>query len=394
MKKAAVLTLFGLLLAACAASAATPTATLPPPQVSLISPTPSLTPPPTATLTPTPQALNPLTGLPVSDPAVLNRRPLAIKVAHFPRKVREYQVGLASADQVWEHYAEGGVTRFTAIYLSQGPLKVGNVRSARLVDAALSAAYEAMLVTSGSSEGTLNRLRENPALYRRVIAEATGYSLCPLLCREEAATLTTDKLFTSPEAVWRLAEQMGLGGAPPLAGFAFDALTPANGVPALTIHLDFQRDNTVAEWRYDQASGRYARWIDTDAMPALAPHVDQLNGQAITAANIVVLYAAHVPSNIHEEEDGKRYFSYDIVLTGTGSAKLFRDGQAFDVLWFRPDAGAGLPRFVDPAGAPVPFRPGNTWFEILSTGSPTEFSADVFRARFLAPDPFPATPAP
>jgi hypothetical protein len=47
----------------------------------------------------------------------MDRRPLAIKVAHFPRRVREHQVGLSYADNVWEHYAEGGVIRFTAIFL-------------------------------------------------------------------------------------------------------------------------------------------------------------------------------------------------------------------------------------------------------------------------------------
>jgi hypothetical protein len=335
--------------------------------------------------------LNPLTGLVVSDPATLERRPLAIKVAHFPRRVREHQLGLSFADNVWEHYAEGGVTRFTALFLSQAPEKVGNVRSARLIDAILGDAYQAMLVASGSSTGTMNRLRENDDLYRRVIAEATGYADCPLLCREEPASETTDKLFTSPAALWDLAAELGLNGRQDLSGFAFDAEPPSGGVPVTTVHIDFQLNNTVAEYRYDADAHTYARWIDTPSLPELAPHVDALNGQPLTTPNIVVLYVTHIPSNVRETER-TRYFSYDILMTGSGPALLFRDGQMYAAMWVRGDEG--LPRMVDASGEVVPFRPGVIWFDVLSTDSPTRVEAEQFYARFRAPNPFPDTPTP
>jgi hypothetical protein len=325
----------------------------------------------------------------------MDRRPLAIKVAHFPRRVREHQVGLSYADNVWEHYAEGGVIRFTAIFLGQSPEKVGNVRSARLIDAILGDAYEAMLVASGSSTGTMNRLRENPDLFQRVIAEARGYSECPLLCREESADVTTDKLYTSPAALWELATQLGLNGRQNLEGFAFDPQPPAGGVGTTTIHIDFQINNTVAEYRYDPATQTYARWIDTANLPELAPHVDALNGQPLTTSNVVVLYVRHASTNIREVENGQRYFSYEIFLTGSGPARFFRDGQMYDVTWTR--AEKGLPRIVDAAGNVVPFHPGTIWFDVLSTDSPTKFDAEhgLFYVRFKAPNPFPgATPTP
>jgi len=398
---------FLLTLAACApAITASPTLTPIPPTNTPIptataSPTPTptatLTPSPTATptITPTPPVINPLTGLAVADPAVLERRPVAIKVAHFPRRVREHQLGLSLADNVWEHYAEGGVTRFTAIFLSQSPEKVGNVRSARLIDAYLGEAYQAMLVASGSSQGTLDRLSQTD-FYERVIAEATGYSDCPLLCREEAADLTTDKLYTSPVAIWQLATELKLNGRQDLSGFVFNPALPSGGVSATTIHLDFQLGNTVAEWRYDPATQAYARWVDTASLPSLDPHLDVATGQPITAANVVVLYVLHFATNVREDEHGQ-HFGYDVLLTGSGPAKLFRDGLMYDLTWMRGDASAGLPRFVDAAGQVVPFRPGNTWFDVLSSDSPTTFDASqgVFSARFKAPKPLPtATPTP
>lgn len=397
------------LLAACSAPPTPPPAATPVviptvgvTVVRLDTPTPAptatrtATPLPTDTPTPaptaTPAALNPLTGLAVADASVLHRRPLAIKVAHFPRSVREHQVGLSWADNVWEHYAEGGVIRFTGIFLSQSPEKVGNVRSARLIDAHLGEAYRAMLVASGSSTGTMNRLREHEELFKRVIAEATGYGGCPVLCREESASVTTNKLFTSPAALWQLADELKLNGPQDLSGFAFDAMPPAGGTPITTVQIDFQLNNTLSQYRYDPATGLYARWVDTNALPELAPHVDTLTGEQLTTANIVVVYVTHVTSNIREAEGGARYFSYDVLLTGAGQARLFRDGQMVELTWEREDDYAGLPRFRDAAGNLAPFKPGVIWFDVVTPNSPTRVEGETFFVRFKGPDPFPPTP--
>ncbi len=361
------------------------------------APASSATPPANATsaptLTPTPPAVNPLTGLPVTDPTVLDRRPLAIKVAHFPRSVRAHQVGLSLADNVWEHYAEGGTIRFTGVFLSQTPERVGNVRSARLLDAYLGQAYQAMLVASGSSTGTMQRLRETD-FYERVISEYTGYGGCPMLCREESAAVSSSKLFTSPPAVWALADSLGLGGRQDLAGFVFQAEPPPGGVPAHTIHIDWLRNFTITEWRYDAATGAYSRWIDTDATSAaganLAPHVDTANNQALTATDVVALVVPHTASNIHEEEGGKVYYSYDIPLYGSGPARLFRDGRMYEVTWTRDRAQGGLPRLVDAAGQAVPYRPGVIWFDVLSDRTELSIEEGVFTAWVRVPNPGPA----
>lgn len=400
----------GLLVAACATAAPPEAAASSPPPTSTLTaspaptptdtggvtpplPTPSPTAPPTATPrpspSPTPAVINPLTGLALPDPAAIDRRPLAIKIAHFPRSVRP-QFGLSLADNVWEHYTEGGVTRFTAIFLSQNVGKVGNVRSARLIDALLGEAYQAMLVASGSSPGTLKRLAETD-FYDRVIAEATGYDRCPPLCREASAEVTTDKLYTDTQALWQLADELGLNGRQTLEGFVFSAEPPGDAVSAETIRIDFQADNTVVEWRFDPQTQSYARWVDTADLPELAPHTDAVNGQQIAAANVVVIYASHTPSNVREDEHGLHY-AYETELTGQGPARLFRNGLAYEVMWTR--AAGELPRFADVAGLPVPFLPGNIWFEVIAQDSPTTFADGRFAARFKAPAPPPVAPEP
>jgi hypothetical protein len=326
--------------------------------------------------------VNPLTGLTVANPAALARRPLAVKVSEFPRRVRP-QAGLSSADLVWEHFAEAGVTRLTAIYLANDSPKVGSIRSARLIDIVLAQSYKAMLVTSGSSEGTLKRLSLSD-FYDRVIAEATGYNECPPLCREEGADLTTDKLFANTQDLWDVTQNLGINTAQDLHGMAFFDKAPAGGAPATTLHLNFHLDDNVTEWRYDTASGRYARWVDTATTGELAPHTDLNTGEQLTAANVVVVYANHVPTDIVEDFENGGHCGYEIQLWGSGPAKLFRDGQAYDLTWVRFNI-ADVIGFVGPDNKIFPFKPGNAWFEILNLNSPTEFKNGLFEARFKGP---------
>src|SRR5258708_34156769 len=62
-----------------------------------------------------PANTNPLTGLAVDDPAVLQRRPLAVKISNAPPLVRP-QAGIGDADLVFEHLTEGRLTAFTAAF--------------------------------------------------------------------------------------------------------------------------------------------------------------------------------------------------------------------------------------------------------------------------------------
>lgn len=328
-----------------------------------------------------PPDVNPLTGLRVADPTVLDRRPIAVKVSQFPRRVRP-QSGLSLADLVFEHYAEAGVTRMTGLFLGNNAPKVGSIRSARLIDIVLAESYDALLVTSGSSQGVLNALARTP-FYDRVIAEATGYDECPPLCRE-GTEASTNNLFTSTSDLWATADQLGLNGRQPLDGMAFFEEPPAGGAPAATVHVDFQLDYNVVEWRYDAATGRYARWVDSDVVGTLVEHLDAVNGQQLMADNIVVIYANHVTTDIPEDFGNGGHCGYEIQVWGSGPAKLFRNGQAYDVTWVRFNQ-ADVIGLIGAANQVIALKPGQTWFELIDFDSPTTFENGVFQTRFKGP---------
>ena len=103
-----------------------------------------------ATLPPRQPGVSIFTGLRPADPAVLNRRPLAIKVDNEPEVVP--QTGLSKADVVIESSKERCMTRYTAIYQSQDAPRIGSIRSARLVDKELPVIFDAILSFSGAVE--------------------------------------------------------------------------------------------------------------------------------------------------------------------------------------------------------------------------------------------------
>ena len=73
--------------------------------------------------------MDPLNGTFV-DPKSLRHRIAAVMIDNYPFDARP-QSGLHDAEIVYEVEAEGGITRYLALYISPPPAKIGPVRSSR-----------------------------------------------------------------------------------------------------------------------------------------------------------------------------------------------------------------------------------------------------------------------
>lgn len=295
-----------------------------------------------------PPGVNPLTGLP-ADLAALDLPPLLVKISNAPPLVRP-QAGLASADIVYEHYVEGGLTRFSAIFYGQAPTRVGSIRSARLIDYELAPMYRAWLVFSGASTGVEERL--NASDFRQRLFKGVLFGL-PYFWRDESIEVPHN-LFTNLSALRTLTPL----GRPALRGLTFNSTAPPDSADSATM-LDIRYRATRARWDYDSASGLYRRSADG------LGHFDANTMQQVTAANVVVLYAEHQLSDIVESQfqDSVSY-GYEIRLWFEGDAVLFRDGQRYPARWVRPtrEDMIGL-RTLD--GSPLDLKPGNTWIQVV-----------------------------
>ena len=385
LKPKSLFTLFVVLMwliSGCsgATPAATPTATrTPEPSATPIPPTPTVTEtpvPPTPTVTPEvvevtpyPPDVNPLTGLKVEDETMLDHAPLAIKVSNSPA-VRP-QSGLATADIVFEHYAEGGITRFTAIFYGDYPERVGSVRSGRLIDLEIPAMYHGLFAFSGMSGGVKERFRESDLFPNQVATPDFGVGQ-PYFYRVSREGLAFEHtLFADPMALRDLAQERGVDERPDFPSLmAFSETVPEGAVVDDVSYAEVNYLPTVctAQWTYDAETGRWAR------QSAGAVHTDYLTGEQLTAANVVLIFAHHVETEIWEEMIGdqsnwKR--SIQIQAWGSGSALVLRDGKMLQAYWKRENRDEML-TFWDGNGHPLPLKPGNSWFQMIPLDVPAE----------------------
>jgi hypothetical protein len=322
-----------------------------------------------------PPNVNPLTGLVVTDPAVLDRRPIVAKISNAPALVRP-QSGIGQADLVFEHYTEAGLTRFSAIFYSQAPTRVGSIRSARLIDYELVPMVQGLLAFSGASIGVEKVIYGWADVATRIPgSDQTGplvplppsefadraykgvlYGL-PYYFRDETIPVPHNMFFNAA-ALWELAAEDGYGQRPALEGMAFhpDAPGRAAGTGA---YVDLRYLTTRVEWHYNPDDGLYYRTQDGQR------HFDVNTNQQISAANIVILYAHHQETDIIESQfENNIAWSIQITLTGEGDAVLLRDGQRYEGRWVR-NAQVDVIGLRTTDGQLLYLKPGVTFFQVV-----------------------------
>lgn len=303
-----------------------------------------------------PENVNPLTGETVADPSVLNRRPIAVKISNYPPVVRP-QSGLNNADLIFEHYAEGGVTRFTAVFYSQDANPVGSIRSGRLIDLEIPRMYDAAFAYSGASGPVRLMLRDSP-FFDRIISPDFGHGGFYRVPDPNKAVEHT--LFTDTPRLRAILDERGQNTPPQFqTNMSFHPDVPQGGTPASSIEVRYIGTN--AYWQYDPVSERYRRSTEGIA------HVDANTGQQLSFRNVIVLAAHHEDTTILEDMVAGGHYSIQIQVWGEGPVSIFRNGQRFDGRWRREDPGDML-TFYDLEGNILPLAPGNSFFQLVPLG--------------------------
>lgn len=323
-----------------------------------------------------PPGINPLTGLPVADPFTLDRRPIIVKISNYPPFVRP-QPGLMAADVVWEHLLAGGVTRFSAVFLSNDVDVAGPIRSLRLVDFELVRIYRALSVFSGMAQGTLDVLRTDALMSSRVVG---GVDPCPALCRQERPGVALEHtLFGNTAALRELAAERGRDVEPEAVyGMAFSEAPAREGTPLDALRIYWAE--TTVEWAYDAETGLWLRSQDGE------PHFTE-EGTRVSAANVVVVEEEHtVQANVAPNYWGPGDFAFSVNFIGDGRMYFLRDGQYFTGEWRRETRQDPL-TFFDENGDLLTFKPGNSFFGLVPRW------VDGYQLEFAVPNPPIATVA-
>jgi hypothetical protein len=371
-----------------AAPTATPVPASPTPEPPTQTPEPTETKLPTATATVIPDdvgpanfpdEVNPLTGLPVSDPTLLDRRPISIKIQSYPRGQRP-DWGISLADIVFDYYQNNGLTRFNAIFYGNNAEKVGPIRSGRLLDATLTRTYQTIFAFGGADRRIMNRLM-NSEFSDRLILEGSS---TPLF-REEPNTF--NYLLANTEELSEYISAQGVvdNDRPSLNGMTFQFQPPDNGQQGNQLFIRYSI-SAYSRWDYDPAAGRYLLFKDTQEAStsqaeAYAAFTDRLNNEQVAADNVVVLL---VPHEYFFRSGNSEII--EIKLAGSGTAYAFRDGQAHPVRW-NLQQGSVL-NLTNPDGSAYPYKQGVTWYQVIgqsSTVDDTKKDSGIWRFTFNIP---------
>jgi hypothetical protein len=329
--------------------------------------TPAATEPPTTTTVPEttttveatttttlPPPVEPLTGLPLTDPALLAKVALVVKVSND--KGARPQTGLNDADIVFECWG-AGPTRFATIWHSRDDDFVGPIRSCREQDVNLVGEFNhAVFACSGGNPGNIALLASSDLL---LVTEGRGpgWELDPKRKRPHKTHANTALLRSNAGA-----DRTG-----PAQQYHYRAVGEAAAAGDPMTGFDLQIQQVFVQWRFDPATGKYMRLQDG------RPHT-MADGSQVTTDNTVILWLQYEPSHT----DGR---SPDGKTTGSGDATVFTGGKMVTGTWTRADRVDPF-TLTDASGAPILLTPGRTFFE-MANGGKGSFAgavADAFTA--------------
>ena len=289
--------------------------------------------------------LCPLTGEEAPSDDVAERPTIAVKVENSPES--RPQAGLNEADIVYEVEAEGGITRYMALFQCQDAERIGPVRSARPVDVPLVVQFNQPLFGYAGGSGPVKaRIAASDVVDLNYIDAANAYT-------EDPARVAPHQFFTSTRALYGAA---GNKGGTPEALFEYEEDLDRQGTErAKTVHLNF---SPVADvfWTYKRQDNTYVRAHGTE------PHTVE-DGDQVATTNVVVMMVRPLPTNFVDPA-GNPVPNYDVI--GSGEAFVFRNGRAISGEWQRDSKGA-VTAFVDEDGEEIPLAPGRTWVTLFPT---------------------------
>ena len=286
----------------------------------------------------------PLTGLPITDQVAATRVALVAKIDNHPAS--RPQTGLNKADIVFEENVEA-LTRFAAVFHSQGSDPVGPLRSGRTQDIDILASLNKPLFAwSGGNYLVTKAINASDMVNVGYSASRGkgGYY-------REKTMKAPHNLYAKTSNLWTLAPA---GSSAPKAQFLYR--TDSDAKPSTSTAIDgakISMYNVRVYWKWDAASGNFLRSSDNDKR-VLEPHMAD-DGQ-VNAKNVVTLYVTYVRSKADRK-------SPNALTTGKGTGFVMTDGGIIPVTWLRGNRNVPF-TLLDANNQYVRLTPGRTWVEL------------------------------
>jgi hypothetical protein len=206
---------------------------------------------------------------------------------------------------------------------------------------------------------------------------------CPPLCRDESIP-SYNNLFGNTANVSQYITNAGLDNSRhDLSGNFFSSVGGFDFEPGTDVYVNYSYAN-YAHWIYHEPSGRYVRYqgsVDNyDGNSAqYTIHMDAFTGQSLAVENVIILM---VPHYFFLKSSDTEIF--DIDLTGSGDAYVFRDNNAYHARWHRYKERRPL-AIIDLDGKPLPLKPGVTFFQVMNSTSEVSHNGPTWTFDFARP---------
>ncbi len=286
-----------------------------------------------------------LTGLQVNPD--VNSRPVTGIMIENSIDARP-QSGLSQAGVIFEAIAEGGVTRFLALFQDNQPDDVGPIRSARPYYVSWALGFDAGYAHVGGSPDGLADIRAWQAKDLDQFANGGSYHRID-------SRYAPHNVYTSLAALTQLQTAKGYTSST-FTSFPRKAETPSTAPTAKTIDLGLSGPIYNAHYDYIAASNSYNRSEGGEA------HIDANGSQQISPKVVVALV---VPLAQGALDDSGAYYS-DYTVVGSGTAYVFQDGLVTIGTWTKASNAAQIV-FADNAGKALPLNPGQTWITAVTS---------------------------
>lgn len=283
------------------------------------------------------------------DAATNDRSVYAVQIENSPEA--RPQSGLVNADIVSEAIAEGGITRFNAIYHDSVPSSLGPVRSLRPYFIDWFMPYDAAIVHAGGSGEALADIK---ALSLKDIDHGNSGSIF----KRSPKRYSPHNLYTTGAQVSELMTQRGYTSNVK-ASLERKKPEPIPTPSAKNIALNISRPLYAVNFTYDPASNSYLRAQGGGA------HVDADTGQQI-APNVVV-----VPVMGRRLHPNRVNTHYDTV--GGGQVFVFQDGTVTEGSWTKTSRDSQW-ELKNASGEIIKLNPGQTWFTMIESADRVSYT--------------------
>lgn len=287
------------------------------------------------------------TGIPVSAEAA--ESPAYMVIVENLRSARP-QSGISKADIVFETLAEGGITRYIALFQSQKADSIGPVRSTRPYIQEIAASFDLPFAHCGGSMQALSEVKKHSLMSINEMGRSSYFY-------RSKNRRAPHNLYTSSGKMEKALRNTGYS-------YDEDFAMGFDDEPAEYEGLENAYEINVVPSKYTNSSfkyedGAYERYQEGKK------DIDVATSSHIGVQNVVVQLTGIV--NLNDKEG-----HVNVKLDGTGSAYVFRDGKAINATWSKNGFRAQT-RLYDGYGNEIKLKSGKTWWYIIGKNSSVEW---------------------